>query len=379
MRRPRRPLSIALTTFLVSGLAVASTGGVAAAPPGAAIFDDFEDGEASDWGFFGGNLAGGGGGVADDRPADGTTYYLSTGWGGEGTTSGFYGGFFKNLDDTAQMALPSDPWFTMQVLNQSDATVDQYRLEVTLREDTDGNGWTDGSEDSFRLDTTFTSSQFDDSWTLLKAPLSSCVDLGTGGDGVFNGAVDEMVVVIAGVEGAPSSTVELDIDEIAFTSGDPDPSEPPEPPTGEVIDDFENGLPFGESDPNGELLGFYSFQGDGSVAIDTGSTPPAPVLPAVGEPNNVMQMDVDVSSFAGYIHAFENEAVDTWVTQDWSTREGISFWMYGLNSGTQMFIDILDNRNPGSTTDDAERFTVAYVDDFEVWQRLEFHLADFVR
>ena len=379
MRRTRRPLSIALTTFLVSGLAVASTGGVAAAPPGAAIFDDFEDGDASDWGFFGGNLAGGGGGVADDRPADGTTYYLSTGWGGEGTASDFYGGFFKNLADTAQVALPSDPWFTMQVLNQSNATVDQYRLEVTLREDTDGNGWTDGSEDSFRLDTTFTSSQFDDSWTLLKAPLSSFVDLGTGGDGVFNGAVDEMVVVVAGVEGGSGSTVELDIDEIAFTSGDPDPSEPPEPPSGEVIDDFENGLPSGESDPNGELLGFYSFQGDGSVAIDTESTPPAPVLPAVGEANNVMQMDVDVSSFAGYIHAFENDAVDTWVTQDWSTREGISFWMYGLNSETQMFIDILDNRNPGSTTDDAERFTVPFVDDFSGWQRLEFPFADFVR
>ena len=59
------------------------------------------------------------------------------------------------------------------------------------------------------------------------------------------------------------------------------------------------------------------------------------------------------TSFAGFIHAFENEAVDTWVTQDWSTSEGISFWMYGSDSGTQMFIDILDNRN--SRVDDGRR------------------------
>ena len=29
-----------------------------------AVIDDFEDGDASDWGFFGGNAAGGGGGSA---------------------------------------------------------------------------------------------------------------------------------------------------------------------------------------------------------------------------------------------------------------------------------------------------------------------------
>ncbi len=146
-----------------------------------------------------------------------------------------------------------------------------------------------------------------------------------------------------------------------------------------IIDDFENGLPFGSAIPNGEPLGFYTFQGDGSVAISTAESPPVPTLPAVGTPNNVLQMDVDVSSFAGYIHAFENPAVDTWVTQDWSTSEGISFWMLGSNSGTQMFIDILDNRNPGSTTDDAERWTVPFVDDFTGWQLLEFPFSTFMR
>ena len=141
---------------------------------------------------------------------------------------------------------------------------------------------------------------------------------------------------------------------------------------------LRSGLPSGAAEPNGEPLGFYTFQGDGSIAISTTGTPPA-APPAAGTPNNVLKMEVAVTSFAGYIHAFGNTDMDTWVTQDWSTSEGISFWMYGLRSGTQMFIDILDNRNPGSTKDDAERFTATFADDFEGWKRLEFPFGNFVR
>ena len=50
------------------------------------------------------------------------------------------------------------------------------------------------------------------------------------------------------------------------------------------------------------------------MAIATEATPPAPTLPDIGTPNNVMKMDVDVASFAGYIHAFENPPVDTVVS-----------------------------------------------------------------
>ncbi|MDJ0959802.1 MAG: carbohydrate binding domain-containing protein [Acidimicrobiia bacterium] len=337
--------------------------------PGLTAIDDFEDGDSSDWTFFGGSEAGGGGGVLADRPYEGSNYF-STGWGGRGTISGFYGGAFKNFVDAEQVTPPANPWFNVWVLNQSDATVDSYQLEITIREDLDGNGWSDGPEESFRLDTSFASSSFDDTWTLISAPLSGFTPVAGSGDGTFNGNLDEIVIVVAGVVGGDPSAVEVDFDQFAFSDG---------PLAPEVIDDFESGLPSGAAVPDGEPLGFYTFQGDGSVAISTATTPPAPVLPAVGDTNNVLQMDVDVSSFAGYIHAFENPTVDAWVTKDWSTREGISFWMYGLNSGTQMFIDILDNRNPGSTVDDAERFTVAFVDDFTGWQLLEFPFASFVR
>jgi beta-glucanase (GH16 family) len=337
--------------------------------PGLTAIDDFEDGDVADWGFFGGTNAGGGGSVLGDRPYEGS-FYFSTGWGGEGTASGFYGGAFKNFDNAEQVTPPTNPWFNVWVFNQSDTTVDGYTLEITIREDLDGNGWSDGADESFRLDTTFTATDFDDAWTLVSAPLSAFANAAGAGDGTFNGNLDEIVIVVAGVTGGNPSAVEVDFDQFAFSSG---------PLAPEVIDDFEASLPSGAADPNGEPLGFYTFQGDGSVAIATETTPPAPELPAVGTPNNVLQMDVDVSSFAGYIHAFENPTVDTWVTRDWSTREGISFWMYGSNSGTQMFIDILDNRNADSTVDDAERWTVAFADDFTGWQLLEFPFATFVR
>ncbi len=575
--RLRRPLRVALAAALAAGtIAVTTHPTTSAVPPAPGdVFDDFEDGDVADWIFFGGNGAGGGGGADTDQPKAGV-YDLTTGWGGDGTASGFYGGTFKNLPDATQIVLPPDPWFNMWVNQKSGTTVDSYVLELTLREDTDGNGWTDGSEDSIGLDTTFTTSDFDDDWTLISAPLTAWFDRGTGGNGVFDGNVDELVIVFGGVEGGPTTDILIDVDEITFTSGGPagieqavfddmehgdplnngwfafngavggggiapnnsdlppadggafsletgwgsgavpgfyggfgrtsptdlsgaeflnvwinpdadqdytleinlqedddgngtedeefqfncvvsptgpcatsgggwqlvslpladffddnsflnggngvlDPTPPAgggngelinivvavigndtgggvstdvnfrtdvwsftteapgAPQVGTVVDDFENGLPFGNAVPNGEPLGFYTFQGDGSVSIVDAATPPAPVIPEIGTPNTVLQMDVDVASFAGYIHAFENAAVDTWVTQDWSTSEGIRFWMFGQNSGTQMFIDILDNRTAGSTADDAERFTVPFVDDFAGWQLLEFPFSTFVR
>jgi beta-glucanase (GH16 family) len=548
-----------------------------AVPPApGAVFDDFEDGDTTDWGFFGGNAAGGGGGPLGDRPQDGS-FYFSTGWGGEGTDSGFYGGMFRNLPDGAQVTLPADPWLNVWVLNQSDATVDSYNLEITIREDLDGNGWTNGSEDSLQLVTSFNSAAFNDEWTLVSAPVSSFTNLVTGGDGTFNGNLDELVIAFGGVTGVVGSTIEADFDQIVFTSGGPAAFEqvvfddmehgdpfgngwfvfpgavggggigansvdlPPQdggvfsletgwgsggvsgfyggfgrgnpsdlsgtlyfnfwinPDGGQeytleinlqdddnfdgaispsdddefqfncvispagpcavsgggwqlvsipladffddnsnlvggngvldptplarggngqlinvvmavigggsdvnfrtdywsftqaepgidappiIIDDFESGIAPATPCPSGALpLGYCTFFGAGStVALTDSPTPPAPVLPAVGEPNTALQMDVNVTSFAGFIHGFSNPpALDAWIPQDWSTSEGISFWMYGSNSGTPMFIDVLDNRNPGSTTDDAERWTVPFIDDFTGWQLLQFPFSAFVR
>ncbi len=144
-----------------------------------------------------------------------------------------------------------------------------------------------------------------------------------------------------------------------------------------VVDDFENGLPTG-TDNNGIPIGFYTFQGAGSsIAISTASTPPAPALPGASTANNVLQADVDSTSYAGFIHGFESDDLTTWVPQNWSAYAGLGLWLYGNNSGTNLFIDLLENRNPGSTTDDAERWTVEFTDNFSGWQYLEFPFDTF--
>ena len=149
-------------------------------------------------------------------------------------------------------------------------------------------------------------------------------------------------------------------------------------PIDHVIDAFENGLPSG-TDPHGVPLGFFTFQGaSSSAALATTTTPPA-ILPAVGTPNTVLQADLDVTSFAGFVHNFSDAPPTTWTPQDWIRYEGFAFWLYGTGSGATLFVDILDNRNPGSTQDDAERFTVAFPDDFTGWRQLRFPFASFTR
>jgi beta-glucanase (GH16 family) len=147
-----------------------------------------------------------------------------------------------------------------------------------------------------------------------------------------------------------------------------------------VVDDFESGLAAGR-DANNNAIGFYTFQ-DGNagttVAISTTTAPPAPV-PGASAPNTVLKLDVSVVAYAGFVHAFENAAVNTWVSQDWSAYEGISFWLYGQGSGTTLFVDVLDNRNPGSTRDDAERFSVDLPDDFGGWREIKIPFASMHR
>lgn len=145
-----------------------------------------------------------------------------------------------------------------------------------------------------------------------------------------------------------------------------------------VVDDFESGLPAGV-DANGILIGFNTFQDpNSSVSISTTAAPPAQV-PGALDSNNVLQMDLNVVSYAGFTHSFENPALDQWVWQDWSAYEGISFWLYGNNSGTTLFVDVLDNRNPGSTQDDAERWSIDLLDNFSGWQEIQIPFASMHR
>ncbi|MCA9996646.1 MAG: hypothetical protein KDE56_12895 [Anaerolineales bacterium] len=147
-----------------------------------------------------------------------------------------------------------------------------------------------------------------------------------------------------------------------------------------LVDDFETGLPLGQ-DTNGLLVGYFSWQNaNATIAINTTTTPPAPV-PGASANNHVLGATVNIGSnqVVGFSHTFTNSNLDQWLSQDWRSYEGVSFWLYGRNSGGTIFIDIMDNRNPGSTTDDAERWSVNVTDDFAGWQFFEIPFTDFTR
>ncbi|MFN8496084.1 MAG: family 16 glycosylhydrolase [Caldilineaceae bacterium] len=147
-----------------------------------------------------------------------------------------------------------------------------------------------------------------------------------------------------------------------------------------VVDAFETAtLPAGQ-DGNGIPIGFFTAQDSGStVAFSTTNAPPAPV-PGLPTPNSVLKMDFNVAAYGVVIHGFENNAVNQWITQDWSSYEGFGLWVYGNNSGVDLFIDVIDNRNnPPKTTDDAERYTITFKDNFSGWQHLQFPFSSFVR
>ncbi|MBV9789587.1 MAG: family 16 glycosylhydrolase, partial [Chloroflexi bacterium] len=148
--------------------------------------------------------------------------------------------------------------------------------------------------------------------------------------------------------------------------------------TPQIVEDFTPPLPTG-TDGNNVAIGFFTAQdGNSTTAFSATDTPPAPV-PDVPTPNHVLKMDFTVSAYGVVIHNFENEAVNQWISQDWSAYAGVGMWIYGSNTGTDLFIDVIDNRNPGSTRDDAERFTVSFEDNFSGWQYKEFPFSSFIR
>ena len=144
-----------------------------------------------------------------------------------------------------------------------------------------------------------------------------------------------------------------------------------------IFDDFESGLPAGTNE-SGVLLGFSTFS-DGESAVSISTSTSFPPRPGDDADNTVMKLDLEVTGWAGFVHTFGNEELDTWKSYDWSALSEFSFWLHGRNSGTSLFVDILDNRGPCSVVDDAERFTYEFTDDFEGWRRIAVRFADMRR
>ncbi len=144
-----------------------------------------------------------------------------------------------------------------------------------------------------------------------------------------------------------------------------------------VVDDFEAPLAAGSA--GAVPIGFFVAQDPKSTTSFTrGTTPPEPV-PGSAAGNSVLQTTFTVSSYGVVLHAFEDPTVTKWLSQDWSASAGLQLSLYGTASGTDLFVDVLDNRNPGSVVDDAERWTATFKDSFTGWQVIQLPFADMTR
>uniref|UniRef100_UPI0033406AC6 carbohydrate binding domain-containing protein n=1 Tax=Tessaracoccus lapidicaptus TaxID=1427523 RepID=UPI0033406AC6 len=146
-----------------------------------------------------------------------------------------------------------------------------------------------------------------------------------------------------------------------------------------VVDDFEAPLVTGASTEAGVPLGFFvATDPKSTTTFERTTTAPEPV-PGSADGNHVLKGDFTVDSFGVIIHGFEDGDAKQWVSQDWSAYEGLQFQLYGQNTGTNLFIDVIDNTAPGTTTDTAERFSAAFVDNFTGWKTIQLPFTDMAR
>jgi Carbohydrate binding domain (family 11) len=127
-----------------------------------------------------------------------------------------------------------------------------------------------------------------------------------------------------------------------------------------MIDTYEvQTLPSGQA--GSAPIGFLTWSDGSPVVIEPVIVEPASdlALPDQTAPNTILRLETTINGggWGGYTHAFEDPTSTTWQAQDWYPYRGISFWVRGNASGGTIFMDILDNRGPGSTADDAGPMT----------------------
>ncbi len=270
-RSKRRTGLLAIALLMVAALLALPSASPQALAADEVLFDDMEHGDPFGNGWFAFNGSVGGGGIdannVDLPPALGGAFSLQSGWG-SGGTPGFYGGFGR----TNPSDLSGTEYFNFWI--NPDAGQD-YTLEINLQEDDNSDGAINPpDDDEFQYNCVVSAAgpcaTSGGGWQLVSIPLADFFDDNSflfGGNGVLDpippalGGNGELINVVVAVIGNDGTDVNFRTDYWAFSLV------PIVPDASTVIDDFENGLPFGSAVPDGEPIGFYTFQGDGSVAI----------------------------------------------------------------------------------------------------------------
>ncbi len=152
-------------------------------------------------------------------------------------------------------------------------------------------------------------------------------------------------------------------------------------PDTKIVDDYSGSVaPL--YNPFGTAIGFATWGSERSpdnVLLSTVSVPDSDPLAIPGQSGSksLLKMDYNILSWGGFTHALENG--NDWVSQDWSRYDGVSFWLYGNNTGGIIQTEIFDNQSLGSTGDSAERYYYRLTDDYTGWKFFRIPFSSFQR
>lgn len=153
---------------------------------------------------------------------------------------------------------------------------------------------------------------------------------------------------------------------------------PPERPDSDTVDDFERDLRRTMAQ-YGISLGFITFAGDPDTSVQIRTTATHPPVPGQHAGNSVLQLDVEVHSWAGVAHRFADATGRHWLAYDWTGATEISFWLYGRETGAMLSFDVFDNRHAYSITNDPECYSFTFSDDFSGWRLISIPFEVMVR
>jgi beta-glucanase (GH16 family) len=140
-----------------------------------------------------------------------------------------------------------------------------------------------------------------------------------------------------------------------------------------ILDDFETESLFSGEDPYGIGLGFVTW-GDPAASMMMAGIREIPAddpraLPLQSGDNRVLVVSGVIPEWGGVTHNFEGPDGDVWASMDWSTWLGVTFWVYGSDTGSELLFEIQENRNPGSMVNDVEVWSYSLRDNFSGWKQ----------
>ncbi|MEO8607253.1 MAG: family 16 glycosylhydrolase [Chloroflexota bacterium] len=151
---------------------------------------------------------------------------------------------------------------------------------------------------------------------------------------------------------------------------------------GHPITDFEGGVPYAV-DGNGNPLGLVPWgNAFENVTLSARQVLPggALAMPNQGEKANTIlavNYNIDSTGWGGFTYVFNDGA--NWTSDNWDNMGQFVFEFYGSNTGKQVQIDILDNRNPDEPGDSAERWYYRFDDDAVGWREFSIPFGLFQR